>query len=395
MGSSSTPGGSSKKKRPRGDDADHGGSGKKKKQHHKSSSGNGAGPSGAAGGADGTPNSSEPATVGQRTSHVRNKQARSELYAELKHKAKKAKKAARKKRDAEEAKAAQLGLQPPPRQQQKTLESTREKDVTMVTDDNDEEVLLDEADDEFAAHFSRAREPKVLVTTSYRAGKTSYAFLREMLEVFPCAEYYKRRAFPLKRVVAFAAARDYSDVLVFNEDRKEISGLVHVHLPDGPTAHYRVSSVVLGADIKGHGRPSGHRPELILNNFGTRLGRRVGRMLGSLFHQDPQFRGRRVVTLHNQRDFIFFRHHRYIFEEKSAKRLQQQQQQQPAAAGSSGGAAAAQPPPSAVQARMQELGPRFTLKLVSLQKGTFDSKHGEFEWLHKSDMDTSRRRFHL
>ena len=45
---------------------------------------------------------------------------------------------------------------------------------------------------------------------------------------------------------------------------------------------------------------------------------------------------------------------------------------------------------------LQELGPRFTLKLVSLQKGTFDTKTGEFEWLHKrGEMDTSRRRFHL
>lgn len=45
--------------------------------------------------------------------------------------------------------------------------------------------------------------------------------------------------------------------------------------------------------------------------------------------------------------------------------------------------------------RLQELGPRFTLKLLSLQKGTFDSKYGEFEWVHKKEMDTSRRRFHL
>lgn len=63
----------------------------------------------------------------------------------------------------------------------------------------------------------------------------------------------------------------------------------------------------LSVRLQGHGRISGHRPELLLNNFNTRLGRRVGRMLGSLFHQDPQFRGRRVVTFHNQRDFIFFR----------------------------------------------------------------------------------------
>lgn len=32
---------------------------------------------------------------------------------------------------------------------------------------------------------------------------------------------------------------------------------------------------------------------------------------------------------------------------------------------------------------IQELGPRFTLKLRSLQKGTFDSKFGEYEWIHK------------
>ena len=29
--------------------------------------------------------------------------------------------------------------------------------------------------------------------------------------------------------------------------------------------------------IRGHGTPTGHRPELILNNFNTRLGHRMGR----------------------------------------------------------------------------------------------------------------------
>jgi len=48
-----------------------------------------------------------------------------------------------------------------------------------------------------------------------------------------------------------------------------------------------------------------------------------------------------------------------------------------------------------VIARLQECGPRFTLKLLSLQHGTFDTKGGEYEWVHKPDMDTSRRRFFL
>jgi ribosome production factor 1 len=42
--------------------------------------------------------------------------------------------------------------------------------------------------------------------------------------VLPCAEYYKRQGFPLKKIVAFASNRDFSDLLVFNEDRKEVRG---------------------------------------------------------------------------------------------------------------------------------------------------------------------------
>ncbi len=141
-------------------------------------------------------------------------------------------------------------------------------------------------------------------------------------------------------------------------------GLTHIHLPDGPTAYYKLSSVRLCRDLAHHGVPTEHKPEVILNRFNTRLGHRVSRMLGSLFHQQPEFRGRRVVTFHNQRDFIFFRHHRYVFESRQ-------------------------------KARLQELGPRFTLKLRWLQQGTFDTKHGEFEWVHKPEMDTSRRKFHL
>jgi ribosome production factor 1 len=37
-------------------------------------------------------------------------------------------------------------------------------------------------------------------------------------------------------------------------------------------------------------------------------------MIQSLFPQDPNFHGRRVVTFHNQRDYILFRHHRYPYQ---------------------------------------------------------------------------------
>merc|ERR1712193_16812 len=111
------------------------------------------------------------------------------------------------------------------------------------------------------------------------------------------------------------------------------------------------SNVKITKDIRRDWREiTDHRPEVILNNFTTRLGHSVARMLAVLFHYDPQFRGKRAVTFHNQRDYIFFRHHRYEF--KNAEKI-----------------------------KLRELGPRFTLRLRSLQKGTFDSKTGEYEWI--------------
>ena len=53
---------------------------------------------------------------------------------------------------------------------------------------------------------------------------------------------------------------------------------------------------------------------------------------------------------------------------------------------------------SAEKVRLREMGPRFTLKLRSLQKGTFDSKLGDYDWIiqgKRHAMETSRRRFFL
>jgi ribosome production factor 1 len=85
-----------------------------------------------------------------------------------------------------------------------------------------------------------------------------------------------------------------------------------VNLPYGPTAYFKLTSVQLSRQISGHARQTAHSPELILNNFQTRLGLSIGKLFGSLFPPLPQFEGRQVVTLHNQRDFLFFRRHRCV-----------------------------------------------------------------------------------
>jgi len=167
------------------------------------------------------------------------------------------------------------------------------------------------------------------------------AFIKELSRIIPNSEPFWRRKSSIKKTIKQAIDRGFTDIVVVNEDNRHPNGLVISHLPDGPTAHFRLSNVKVAKELNvSHGfmfskqtikfinqigsnvtlilncflqkdfrQITSHRPEVILNNFSTRLGHTVARMLASLFHYDPEFKGRRAVTFHNQRDYIFFRHH--------------------------------------------------------------------------------------
>uniref|UniRef100_UPI00398E5730 ribosome production factor 1 n=1 Tax=Pristiophorus japonicus TaxID=55135 RepID=UPI00398E5730 len=295
-------------------------------------------------------------------SEIKNKQRRQFMYQRWRRAQRKEQLAAKKKRQKERE---ALGDKAPPKPVPKTIENQRVYDETTV-DPNDEEVAFDEATDEFSSYFSRETSPRILITTSDRPRGRTVRLCEQLAKIIPNSHVYYRRGLALKKVIPQCVARGFTDLLVINEDRKVPNGLILSHLPNGPTAHFKMSSARLAKELKRRGKdPTEHTPEVILNNFSTRLGHTIGRMFASLFPHDPQFVGRQVATFHNQRDYIFFRFHRYIF--RNEKKV-----------------------------GLQELGPRFTLKLRSLQKGTFDSKYGEYEWVHKRhEMDTSRRKFHL
>ncbi|KAL4634917.1 ribosome production factor 1 [Arapaima gigas] len=295
-------------------------------------------------------------------SEIKNKQRRHFMFMKLKQEKRKEKLALKKKRKKERE---ALGDKAPPKPVPKTIENQRIYDETTV-DPEDDEVAFDEGTDEFSAYFNRLTNPKVLITTSDRPKGRTVRFCEQLATVIPNSHVYYRRGLALKKVIPQCIGRGFTYLMVINQDRQVPNGLVLCHLPDGPTAHFKVSSVRLRKEMKRCGKkPTEHSPEVILNNFTTRLGHSIGRLFAALFPHDPEFVGRQVATFHNQRDFIFFRFHRYIF--RNEKKV-----------------------------GIQELGPRFTLKLRSLQKGTFDSKFGEYEWVHKRhEMDTSRRKFHL
>lgn len=137
-----------------------------------------------------------------------------------------------------------------PVQKQKTLDNTREHDETLVAAD-DEEVQADESLDEFSKYFQGEVEPKIIITSCYKPTKAMYEFIRDLLYVFPNSFYYKRQKFTIKQIVEAAKRRDYTDLLIINEDRKQFNAITHVHLPDGPTAYYKLSNVTLCRDIEG------------------------------------------------------------------------------------------------------------------------------------------------
>ncbi|KAJ7273427.1 anticodon-binding protein [Mycena rebaudengoi] len=207
------------------------------------------------------------------------------------------------------------------------------------------ETAQDLAADPFASYFTSTDDPtippKILITTSPKATKATYDFCDELVGVFPGAEFIRRKkgkGFELGRIAGWAAGRGFKHMCVVNEDTKKPNAITLIHLPNGPTAYFKLTSIELTKNIYGHARATPHDPELVLNGFVTRLGHAVGRMFQTLFPPLPEFQGRQVVTLHNQRDFLFFRRHRYAFR-------------------------------SPEKVALQEIGPRFTLKLRSMRKG--------------------------
>lgn len=253
---------------------------------------------------------------------------------------------------------------------------------------------LDLASEALASKFptlfttNNAPTPKLLITTSLNSTLHHEAHL--LTTLFPHSIYIPRSAhhrshkFSVREISSFASNRNYTTLLVLKEDQKKPTGLTFVHLPHGPTFHFSISNWLEGKKLPGHGNPTNHTPELILNNFRTPLGLLAAHLFRTLFPPQPDLQGRQVVTLHNQRDYIFLRRHRYVFREKRAteKCVTGLDGKEVKGGGVEG-----------LRAGLQELGPRFTMKLRRIDKG-IQRASGQ-EWVWKGGMEKQRTKFQL
>ena len=239
----------------------------------------------------------------------------------------------------------------------------------------------------FPTLFEPPADPKILVTTCLSA--TIHAEAELLTELLPNSHYVRRQRhhhrshhFSLREISKFAKNRGFTCVVVLNEEQKRPSGMTVIHLPKGPTFHFSINNWVEGKKLPGHGRPTGHYPELILNNFRTPLGVLTAHMFQTLFPPRPELEGRQVVTLHNQRDYIFVRRHRYIFRDKRSTEKPVQTADGKPMKGVED-----------IKAGLQELGPRFTLKLRRVDKGIQRDSGQEWEW--KTRLEKQRTKFQL
>ena len=84
--------------------------------------------------------------------------------------------------------------------------------------------------DPFASYFTSTEDPtvppKILITTSPKASKSTYEFCDDLVGVFPGSEFIRRKkgkGFEMGRIAGWAADRGYKHLCVVNEDMKKAS----------------------------------------------------------------------------------------------------------------------------------------------------------------------------
>ena len=251
-----------------------------------------------------------------------------------------------------------------PKQTTKTIEMLREKDETMI-DENDQEMKEALENDEYKNYFNNEYTPQILITTSISHTGGIFRFIKELKNFLPNSYFYYRKKFDLGTIMKSAIEKEFTDIIVVTERLRKPYKLLLIHLPNGPSMEFKILDVMYQDEMQGHGVSVGYNPELMFRNFKTTLGVRVQRALNALFPKDEELKGRELITFQNQRDFIFFRYYRYIFTNDFT------------------------------DVNLQEIGPRFTMRLLYVQKGLFDPEKGDYEWMYKDKMGVKRRKFYL
>ena len=228
-------------------------------------------------------------------------------------------------------------------------------------EDTKHSVAKSHVDDEYGD--AGWNDPRVCVTTSRAPSSRLKQFAKEMKLLIPNSTRINRGSHRVDDLVEVCKTSDFTDLVVVQETRGEPDGLIICHLPLGPTAYFTLNGAVLRHDLEGGAAPMSEAyPHIILNQFQTELGKRVGNILKCLF-PIPKMDTRRVVTFSNDNDHISFRHHVYKKEGNKEDKV-----------------------------TLFEVGPRFEMRLYQIKLGTLEMKDAENEYVLRPYMNTAAKR---
>eukprot|EP00566_Odontella_aurita_P019889 CAMPEP_0113576672 /NCGR_PEP_ID=MMETSP0015_2-20120614/28434_1 /TAXON_ID=2838 /ORGANISM="Odontella" /LENGTH=296 /DNA_ID=CAMNT_0000480149 /DNA_START=9 /DNA_END=899 /DNA_ORIENTATION=- /assembly_acc=CAM_ASM_000160 len=226
-------------------------------------------------------------------------------------------------------------------------------------EDDKTSAALTHVDDEYGD--AGLEDPRVCVTTSRDPSSRLKQFAKEVKLLVPNAVRINRGSNRVEDLISSCKEAEYTDVVVVQETRGEPDGIVVCHLPLGPTAFFNVSGAVLRHDLPGGAAPMSEAyPHVIMNNFNSEIGRRVGNILKCLFPV-PRPDTRRIVTFSNDNDFISFRHHMYSRTGRE-------------------------------EVQLHEVGPRFEMRLYQIRLGTLEQKDAENEYVLRPYQNTAKKR---
>eukprot|EP00360_Condylostoma_magnum_P000169 CAMPEP_0168313328 /NCGR_PEP_ID=MMETSP0210-20121227/1357_1 /TAXON_ID=40633 /ORGANISM="Condylostoma magnum, Strain COL2" /LENGTH=208 /DNA_ID=CAMNT_0008268827 /DNA_START=178 /DNA_END=801 /DNA_ORIENTATION=+ len=203
-------------------------------------------------------------------------------------------------------------------------------------------------DDEYAS--AGVEDPKILLTTSRKPSSRLMQFVKELKILLPNCQRTNRGNYIIEELVEVGLKYNFTDLILLHEHRGRPDGMIISHLPTGPTAYFALDNVVLRHDLKKKlGTMSEEYPHLIFHDFNTRIGDRVADILKYIFPV-PKLDSRRVISFVNRDDYIVFRHHNYSKDDYN-------------------------------KVNLDELGPRFTMKLYEITLGTVNLSHSQKEWV--------------
>jgi U3 small nucleolar ribonucleoprotein protein IMP4 len=235
---------------------------------------------------------------------------------------------------------------------------TLHKSITL--EDTKTSEVITHVDDEYAT--AGLMNPNVCVTTSREPSSRLKQFVKEIKLLLPNSTRINRGNTRVDQLVDSCKHSDYTDIVIVQETRGEPDGLVICHLPLGPTAFFTIQNAVLRHDLVPSAAPMSEAyPHLILHNFTTDIGKRVGNILKCLFPVPNKADSKRVITFVNESDFISFRH--YMYSKPSHDNIQ-----------------------------LHEVGPRFEMKLYQIRRGTVDQKDADSEYILRPYHNTAKKR---